>query len=105
MTKDEAYYEQLTGKVTAWCQENPFLHGISWTSAMELAIRSINWMYASAFLKASGKDLPALRIGAINMVDYLTHHYSRYSSANNHLLVEATAIGLAGYTYQYEQWQ
>lgn len=105
VSKDEKYLKQLTEKVDTWCEENPFLHGISWTSAMELAIRSINWMYALAFLKVSEKDLPALRIGVINMVDYLTQHYSRYSSANNHLLMEATAIGMAGYAFHYEPWQ
>lgn len=103
--RDDAYYEQLNSKVTAWCERNPFLHGISWTSAMELAIRAINWMYALAFVQAAGEDIPALRVGVINMTEYLTQHYSRYSSANNHLLVEATAIGLAGYAFHYEPWQ
>ncbi len=105
VSKNEVYYELLEKKVAVWCNDNPFLHGISWTSTMEFAIRSINWMYALAFLKASGKDMPVLRVGVINMVEYLTKHYSRYSSANNHLLVEATAIGLGGYAFHHKPWQ
>lgn len=105
VSKDERSLQELIDNVKAWCEKNPFLHGISWTSAMELAIRSINWMYALAFVKAAGSDIPSLRVGAINMVDYLTKHFSRYSSANNHLLVEATAIGIAGYTFNHQPWK
>ena len=105
VTKEEKYFQKLDDNVRIWCENNPFLHGISWTSAMELAIRAINWMYALAFVQAAGKDITALRVGAINMVDYLTKHYSRYSSANNHLLVEATAIGMAGYAFGYTLWK
>ena len=105
VTKEKKYFQKLDDNVRIWCENNPFLHGISWTSAMELAIRAINWMYALAFVQAAGKDITALRVGAINMVDYLTKHYSRYSSANNHLLVEATAIGMAGYAFDYTLWK
>ena len=96
-------------------EENPFLHGISWTSAMEFAIRSINWMVALAFIaKANDNDndnenllklSEKLQNGIINITYYLTKHYSRFSSANNHLLVEATAIGLAGYAFGHRPWQ
>lgn len=96
---------ELEKEVTEWMEKNPFLHGISWTSAMEFAIRSINWMYALAFVQKAGKDIPQLRNGIINITDYLTKHYSRFSSANNHLLVEATAIGLAGYAFGHKPWQ
>lgn len=105
VSRDEMYLQQLQSKVGDWCRENPFLHGISWTSAMELAIRAINWMYALAFVRKAGKDIPQFAVGTINMVDYLTKHYSRYSSANNHLLVEATAIGIAGYAFHHQPWK
>lgn len=72
---------------------------------MEFAIRSINWMMALAFLQKGGKDIPLLRNGIINITEYLTKHYSRFSSANNHLLVEATAIGMAGYAFGHKPWQ
>lgn len=105
VTKEEKYFLELKDTVNSWMQKNPFLHGISWTSAMEFAIRSINWIIALAFVQKSGKDMPELRNGIINITDYLTKHYSRFSSANNHLLVEATAIGLAGYAFDNNQWK
>ena len=105
VSKEEKYLKELTEKVDGWQRENPFLYGISWTSAMEFAIRAINWMYALAFIRKAGSDMMELSNGIVNIVDYLTKHYSRYSSANNHLLVEATAIGLAGYVYHYQPWK
>lgn len=105
VTREDKYFAQLQSSVDVWMERNPFLHGISWTSAMEFAIRSINWMFALAFVRKAGGDLPQLRKGIINITEYQTMHYSRYSSANNHLLVEATAIGLAGYAFNYDPWK
>ena len=112
----ERCLDEWKNEVETWCNENPFLHGISWTSAMEFAIRAINWIYALAFLEKTTQCNPSLcvsasslvkilRNGIINITDYLTKHYSRFSSANNHLLVEATAIGLAGYAFDNSQWK
>lgn len=112
----EICLSDLKNTVEGWMDKNPFLHGISWTSAMEFAIRSINWMYVLAFLEKASQYYPSLSIsysslikilrnGVINITDYLTKHYSRFSSANNHLLVEATAIGLAGYAFDNSQWK
>jgi len=105
VTREERYFAELSDKVEEWCRDNAFLHGIAWTSAMELAIRSVNWMFALAFIQKSDRDIARLKNGIINITDYLTKHYSRFSSANNHLLVEATAIGMAGYALGHRPWQ
>lgn len=105
VTGNREYLNELTEKAELWIKDNPFLHGISWTSAMEFAIRAINWMYALAFIREKSEDIKDLTNGIINIISYLTQHYSRFSSANNHLLVEATAIGIAGYAFHREEWQ
>ena len=90
-----------------WNTKNPFLWGISWTSVMEVAIRCSNWCYAWCFLKEANSPkelLNQLQIGVINMADYIANHYSRYSSANNHLIVEAYAIGQTGVLCNYTPW-
>lgn len=105
VTGDIKQYKELENKVKVWCNVNSFLHGISWTSAMEFAIRAVNWMFSLAFIQATGRDIPELRVGIINMIEYLTRHYSCYSSGNNHLLIEASAIGIAGYAFNCEKWK
>lgn len=92
-----------------WADKNPFLHGIAWTSVMEVAIRAISLIYTLAFLCGAKCDDTSLtgriRISILNSINYVVRHYSRYSSANNHLLVEMTAIGLAGYAFDVPRWR
>lgn len=105
---DACYLQEFETLFRDWNQKNPFLWGISWTSVMEVAIRTSNWCYAYCFLdgKAEVPDtlLEQLKIGILNMTDYIERHYSRYSSANNHLIVEAYAIGQSGILFQHRPW-
>ena len=105
------YYDELRSQIDDWITQNPFLVGISWTSVMEIAIRLIQWTIAREFLsrrqlpKGGEELLSTLDKGVLGMAGYVARHYSRYSSANNHLLVEATALAYAGYAYGYKPWQ
>ena len=105
----ESLLEDLSSQFYDWNKSNPFLRGISWTSVMEIAIRSISWMFTLAFLKkadvGSVNICTELETGILNMVDYVTKHYSRFSSANNHLLVESLSIGIAGYCFHSKRWK
>ncbi len=104
---DERYLRELQELFADWNEKNPFLHGISWTSVMEAAIRCINWVYAYGFLARAGapdKLLNEMKTGILNMTDYIARHYSRYSSANNHLIVEACAIGHSGILFSHKPW-
>ncbi|MCM1037359.1 MAG: heparinase II/III family protein [Bacteroides sp.] len=115
LTASGVFLNELQSRLDSWTESNPFLWGISWTSPMEVAIRAINWLYAAGFLRtakprtdsdAALADALAARltVGAANMVHYLTRHYSRGSSANNHLLVEMAAIWLGGACLGREDW-
>lgn len=103
-TRNRDYAAKLEQEQEEWSRKNPFLHGIAWTSVMEVAIRSINWMLAITFCR-EGQVVERMRTGVINMTDYIVRHHSRFSSANNHLLVEAAAIGLAGYAFGHDGWK
>lgn len=112
---EEALLKELWDLFRDWNEKNPFLQGISWTSVMEVAIRDINWIYTLGFLRQAqpgkadgGTDTAAfcglLEHGIINMTDYIAAHFSRYSSANNHVIVEAAAMGMAGLVMDCELW-
>ena len=116
-TLDSKYLDELIELFNDWNDKNPFLWGISWVSAIEIAERSMNWCYMYAFLYgALHKEitnveadkinalLPSVRIGIINMADYISHHYSQFSSANNHLIVEISAVLHAGIMFNYKPW-
>ena len=104
---EERFLTEFTELFHDWNERNPFLHGISWTSVMEAAIRCSNWCYAYVFFsgtKVPGKLLEELQTGILNMTDYIARHFSRYSSANNHLIVEAFAIGQTGILFHHQPW-
>lgn len=104
---DARYLTEFDNLFNDWNNNNPFLWGISWTSVMEIAIRCSNWCYAYCFLfhaNAPQNILDKLKTGIINMADYIVRHHSRYSSANNHLIVEAYALGQVGILCSYEPW-
>lgn len=108
-TKDLEYFEELKKLFYDWNQNNQFLMGISWTSVMEVAIRAYSWIITLSFLKASNineseKIIQDFKTGIINMIDYCNNHHSKYSSANNHLIVEMFSIGVAGIVFQNSIW-
>lgn len=129
---EQKYLTELSDLFWDWNEQNPFLYGISWTSVMEIAIRDMNWIYTLGFLvcaaEKTGADVrggkaggatgergevregslaglcDALFTGIINMTSYISEHYSRYSSANNHVIVEAAAMGIAGIVTECGEW-
>lgn len=112
VTGDKSYYEKLKELFMDWNEHNAFLRGVEWTSAMEVAIRVNSWVFTYCFLKKAFDKygemdmefLEQLSHGILAMTDYITKHYSRFSSANNHLIVEAYAIGVAGIFFDYKEW-
>ena len=107
-TKDKKYFVELEHLFTDWNQHNLFLHGVEWTSAMEMAIRVNSWVYTYAFLKQAHADvelLAQIEHGIICMAYYIEKHHARFSSANNHLIVEMYAVALAGIITGYSHWK
>jgi hypothetical protein len=115
---DPTYLNELVELFNDWNDKNPFLWGISWVSAIEIAERCMNWCYMYAFLDGAlnrniipSEDFDkinslqsSIKNGIINMADYISHHYSQFSSANNHLIVEISAVLHAGILFDYMPW-
>ncbi|MBU2445226.1 MAG: heparinase II/III family protein [Bacteroidetes bacterium] len=52
-TSDEKYAEKYFELVSDWIDANPFCYGVNWNCAMEVAIRSVNWIIAHHIFKTS----------------------------------------------------
>lgn len=101
-TNDPKYLECLSSHIRSWIDQCPHLMGPHWISSLELGIRLINWALTWSILGAQLKDLFALPDGKQlykdwlkvikQHVDFIDGHYSRYSSANNHLIGEAAGV-------------
>ncbi len=102
VSRDPAGADFAVGELIRWCDDNPPLVGLAWSSSLELAIRTLSWAQVLAFaldLEAPALDDPALErlVGAwVRQVRFVRAHDSRYSSANNHRIGEAAAVATAG---------
>ncbi len=101
LTDNEQYAERAAELVESWCRANPFLHGIHWSSGIELGIRLISFVWTRRLLDRWPKvachfeesDVFVETLGA--HLWWLAHRMSSGSSANNHLIYEAAGLYIA----------
>lgn len=113
VTGDVNILKELKELFYDWNENNHFLYGVEWTSAMEIAIRVNSWIYTYCFLNKAfekynlenNKILNDISRGIIVMADYIVKHRAKYSSANNHLIVEMYAVGMSGIFFDYKPWE
>jgi hypothetical protein len=93
LTHDERFAREVVAQVRSWIAQCPHMHGINWTSAMEVSLRALSWTWAFEYiLDWEGLDdaFLALLARAVHQhLDFVDRHYSLHSSANNHLVAEA----------------
>ena len=101
LTSRDEFLAELEAQLESWFRANPYLRGINWTSALEVAIRSLSWVWiyhlAGARLNAA---LRRLLLGELyRSAWYLESNLSVYFSPNTHLLGEALALFAAGHLF------
>jgi len=95
VTGDDEYARRVADQLRSWCQENPFLSGIHWTSGIEVGVRLISFAWIRRLLDdwPGVTDLfedDTLTVQQIRWhQQYLAAFRSRGSSANNHVIAEA----------------
>jgi hypothetical protein len=98
LTGDVRYAEGVRALLESWFDQCPYPLGVHWTSSLEHAVRLLNWYFAWHLM--GGEDSPLFK-GAEGQAfksrwqasvgqhcHFIAGHFSRYSSANNHLLGE-----------------
>ena len=90
LTGDERYYREFVGQLTSWIAANPPLQGTNWTSMLELALRSVSWLWALHFFaRAAGEATTTVACRSLLALDrqlvHVEHNLSRYFSPNTHL--------------------
>ena len=89
LTGNERYAEVFVSHLTSWMDHNPPKLGINWASSLEIAFRSISWLWALQFFKESPalteavvvRMLKFLYLNALHLETFL----STYFSPNTHL--------------------
>jgi hypothetical protein len=100
LTGAEKYASAGLALIDSWVDTNPCKVGINWTSALEVAIRSLSWCWACALFEGSESLTPARRRRILGSLSehgrYIERHLSFYFSPYNHLIGEATALFVMG---------
>jgi heparinase II/III-like protein len=100
LTGDEKYARVFANHLEQWMDANPPKLGINWASSLEVAFRSMSWLWAFYFFKSSPslssetvkRALKFLYLGARHLESYL----STYFSPNTHLTGEALGLFYLG---------
>jgi len=100
LTKNEKYAETFVAHLESWFSANPPKSGVNWLSSLELAFRSISWIWAFYFFKDSPQFTSQV---FLQMLKYLYLHarhletyLSTYFSPNTHLTGEALGLYFLG---------
>jgi hypothetical protein len=96
LSRAPRYAEGALELLDSWLEHCPYPRGVQWTSALEAAIRLLNWAVAWPLLGEAGAPLHARWAAAVyRHCHFVAHNLSRHSSANNHLLGELAGLFVA----------
>ena len=100
LTGDERYAATFVSHLDGWMQQNPPGTGVNWFSSLEVAFRSISWIWAFQFFKDSESFTPELFQKALKFLylhgRHLEKYLSTYYSPNTHLTGEALGLYYLG---------
>ena len=102
---DRRYLDNISDRICSWLEQCPYALGPNWSSSLELGIRLINWSIVWDLLGGlesplfSGSEGASFRdrwlTSIYQHVHFIDGYYSRFSSANNHVIGEAASVYLA----------
>jgi len=100
LTGDERYAQTFAAHLDGWMDQNPPKLGINWASSLEVAFRSIAWLWALYFFKDSPSLTAATFLRTLKFLylkaRHLETYLSTYFSPNTHLTGEALGLFYLG---------
>jgi heparinase II/III-like protein len=101
LTNDAKYRDRCLAELASWLGANPPLAGVNWASMLELAFRTLSWIWAlHLFVDPAVADQTPWTVDLLLAIDrQLTHierNLSYYFSPNTHLSGEALALYVSG---------
>lgn len=111
LTQRPDFLAEIEAQILNWLAANPLQRGINWTSALEVAFRTLSWCWVEHWI--GDRLSPALRLrfrsSLYHHACHLEHNLSIYFSPNTHLLGEAVALHAASFLFpsdrRAQRWQ
>jgi hypothetical protein len=109
----EKYVQEIVTQWDSWQRANPYPIGINWGSSLEVAFRSLSWIWVDHLLAKCPHWTADFRARLVDALarngSYIERYLSTYFSPNTHLLGEAVALFFIGTLYPQirgaERWQ
>ncbi len=99
LTGNRIYTDEFVKQWHSWQKANPYPFGINWASTLEVAFRSLSWLWVRNLLTGC-PGLPAFQTDLLLALQshgrYIERYLSTYFSPNTHLLGEAVALFFIG---------
>ncbi|MFH1294041.1 MAG: alginate lyase family protein, partial [Pseudomonadota bacterium] len=91
--------------VIDWLEKNPYVHGPSYLSSMEVALRWVSIYWAACLFKAPLDTSLRQSLAGLALVSgkFIESRLSTHSSAGNHLILEAVGLFWIGKALQKEK--
>ncbi len=100
LTGDDRFSNEFARQFCDWQKQNPYLVGINWASSLEVAFRSLSWLWARELFAGSPSFTEHLKLDLLLALGrnarFLEHNLSTYFSRNTHLLGEALGLFFIG---------
>jgi hypothetical protein len=100
LTGNEHFVHEIFTHWEQWQRENPYPIGMNWASSLEVAFRSLSWIWTFFLLQECPLftgDLRRRWLGMLNLSGrHIETYLSTYFSPNTHLLGEALALFFLG---------
>jgi hypothetical protein len=98
VTDRQQFVDDIWAQLVSWWSANPFMRGINWASALEVAFRTLSWIWV---YHLAGSRMPSqvhtrFICSLYQHGCYLERNLSTYYSPNTHLLGEAVALHALG---------
>jgi hypothetical protein len=111
LTGNERYAFGCRVLLDSWFSQCPYPMGANWCVSLEPAVRLVNWSFAWFLLGSAdsilfaGEQGKAFRLRWLTSIyqhcHFIDRHWSRHSSANNHLFGEATGLFIGAMTWPF----
>jgi Heparinase II/III-like protein/Heparinase II/III N-terminus len=101
LTRKTAYFETIAEHLESWFLACPYRYGPNWASALEAALRLINWaavwqLVGCDTLEGHADFRERWLKSVYQHAQFIRGWLSLHSSANNHLIGEAAGLFIAG---------
>ncbi len=97
LTKDEKYALEVVNQLDNWIDENPLMYSINWGCAMDVAIRSVNFLYSLTMIIESKSLTDCIYQKVI--ISLFEHGYyifnnleKSFKNSNNHYMSDLAGL-------------